>query len=310
MSDQLSTAFVRQYHSNIEMLLQQKGGVLSPYVRQESQDSEKQFYEQMGSVTAAQVTSRFAESPQVNTPFDRRMLTIAPYAVGDFIDEFEKVQTLIDPSSAIVENFARALGREKDRVIFQSLYGTAYTGKEGTTSQAWLTTASTSAGGVRVDESFGTANSGLTIAKLVEARRAWLANLNDPGDEQPVCVINSAALADLLNTTQVQSADYNTVKALVQGQVDSFVFKYVQWEGYVLNGTNVMRGTSAGSGSETIDRYFVFPKSAIICATGKDVQTEITRRADRSFHWYAYARAMFGATRMQELKVVEIEAKR
>lgn len=310
MSDQLSTAFIRQYHGNIELKLQQKGGQLASYVRAESQDSEKQFYEQMDAVTAQQVTTRFAESPQVNTPFDRRMVTIAPYAVGDFIDEFEKVQALIDPSSAIVENFVRALGREKDRIIFQAMFGTAYSGKEGTTAVTWPTTASTSAGGVRVDESFGSANTGLTIAKLIEAKRAWLANHNDPGDEQAHCIINAAGLADLLNTTQVQSADYNTVKALVQGQVDTFIFKFVQWEGYVLNGTNVMRGTSPGAGGETIDRYPVFVKSAIVSATGKDITSEITRRADRSFHWYAYARAMFGAVRMQELKMVEIEAKR
>ena len=302
---------VRQYHANIELLLQQKGGVLASLVRQESQSSEKDFYEQMGSVVAEQVDTRFAPSPQANTPLDRRMNTIAPYHVGDFLDNFERVQTLADPSSMIVQNFVRALGRERDRVTFQAIFGTAYTGKEGTTSVTWPTTVSTSSGGVRVDESFGTANSGLILAKLIEAKRAWLANFNDPEEEQPHVIINSAGLADLLNTTEVRSVDYNSVKALVSGSVDSFMgFMFKPWEGYILDGTNVMRGTSAGSGSETIDRYPVFTKSSILHATGKEITTEITRRADRSFHWYAYASAMFGATRMQELKIIEIEAKR
>lgn len=303
----LTTAFVRQYHSGFERLLQQRGGVLKPYVRLESQSSEKQFYEQIGEVKAAQVTTRFAESPQADTPLDRRMVTITPFHVGDFIDNFDRVQTLADPSSPIVENFVMALGREQDRVIYQSIFGTAYVGKEGTTTRAWDSTYRTV-----VDESFGTAASGLILAKLIEARRAWLANHNDPAVERPVIIINAAGLADLLNTTQVQSADYNTVKALVQGEVDSFVgFKFVGWEGYVLDGgTNVYRGTSVGAGAETIDRYPVFPKSAILFAQGMGIETEVTRRADRSFHWYAYGRAMFGGTRMQEKKIVEIEAKR
>jgi hypothetical protein len=306
---ELTTMLVRGYHANIERLLQQMGGTLTPYVRVESQNAEKDFYEQIGGVVAEQVATRFAASPQVNTPYDRRMVTITPYHVGDFVDSFEKVQTLADPKSLIVENFVMALNRERDRVCFQALYGTSYSGKEGTTTVAWPTTASTS-GGNRVDESFGTANSGLTIAKLIEAKRQWLAFFNDPGKEVPVLVYNSAGMADLLNTTQVTSSDYNTVKALVQGEVDQFIFKFVAWEGYVLDGTNIMRGTSPGAGSETVDRYFVFPKSAILNAVGMDVQTRVVERQDRSFHWYAYARAMFGATRMQENKIMEIEAKR
>jgi len=301
----LSPTIVRGYHANIERLLQQKGGTLAPYVRVESQASEKDFYEQIGAVAAEQVTTRFSASPQVNTPFDRRMVTITPYHVGDFVDSFEKVQTLADPKSAIIENFVLALNRERDRIIFEAIFGTAYTGKEGTTTVTWSGSNATI-----VDESFGTANSGLTIAKLIEAKRLWLANHNDPGAEQPVCVINAAGLADLLNTTEVRSSDYNTVKALVKGEVDTFVFKFVQWEGYVKNGTNVMRGTSPGPGNEAVDRYPVFPKSAILNAVGMDVQTRVVERQDRSFHWYAYARAMFGATRMQEKKIVEIEAKR
>lgn len=305
MSDQLLTNAVRQYHANIEKLLQQKGGVLAPRVRVESQASEKQFYEQVGGVVATQVTTRFADSPVVNTPHDRRMVTITPYHVGDFVDDFEKVQTLADPKSAYVENFVAALGRERDRMIFQAMFGTALTGKEGTTSVAWDSTNRT-----LVDESFGTANSGLTIKKLIEAKRLWLENHNQPGDEAPECIINAAGLADLLNTTEVTNADYNTVKALVQGEVDSFIFKFVQWEGYVLDGTNVMRGTSVGAGAETIDRYPVYTKSSILNAVGMNVQTRVSERDDKSYHWYAYARAMFGATRMQEKKLVEIEAKR
>lgn len=305
MSDQLSTAFVRQYHSNIEMKLQQQGGEIAGTVRQESQNSERQFYDQIGSVAAEQVTTRFAVSPVVNTPHDRRMVTLTPFHVGDFIDSFEKVQTLIDPSSAYVENFVRALGREKDRVVYQAMFGSASTGVNGAGTETYSTTASTTAGGLVVVADFATANSGLTIEKLIEADRVAGAQFWMPSERKYI-IINSGGKADLLNTTEVTSADYNTVKTLVSGQVNTFMgMEFVQWEGYVLNGTNVMRGT--GINSEVIDMFPVYNRDSLVCATGMDIMTRVTERDDRSFHWYAYARAMFGATRMQSDKVIKIE---
>ena len=300
----LSTIMVRQYHDNITHLLEQKGGTVKNLVRNESQSSEKQFYEQIGSIQAEPVTTRFAESPQANTSFDRRMVTIAPYHVGDFIDKFERVQTLADPSSAIVQNFVKALQREADRIAYQAMFGVAYTGKEGTTSETYSTGLS-SAGGPVIGVDFGAANAALTIAKLIEAGRAATALFWDP-DEQMHLLYNAAGRADLLNTTQVTSSDYNSVKALVSGQVTGFMgFEFHVWEGYVLLGTNVMRGT--GGGSEVVDMFPVFTKGSVLFATGIEIETEITRRADRSFHWYAYARAMYGATRMEANRVLKIE---
>jgi hypothetical protein len=288
------------------MLLQQKSGQVAPLLRNESQRSEKMFYEQIGSITAEQVTSRFAESPVNNTPHDRRMVTLTPFAVGDFIDTFERVQTLIDPSSAYVQNFVRALGREKDRVAFQAFFATAYTGKEGTTTEAYNTTVSTTAGGQVVEADFNTANSGLLIEKLIEARRTLLSLHWDPAVMAHI-IINSGGLSDLLNQVEIQSSDYNSIKALVRGEVNTYMgFNFSPWEGYVLNGTNVMRGTGV-DGGEVVDCFPVFQRDSVLVATGIDVQTEVTRRADRSFHYYAYARAMFGATRMEATRVLKIE---
>lgn len=308
MSDQLTTAMVRQYHDNIAMLLQQRGGVLAPHVRNESQRGEKQFYEQIGSVRAEQVLSRFAESPVTNTPHDRRMVTMVPFHVGDFIDSFEKAQTLIDPANVYVQNFVRALGREKDRVIYNAFFGTAYTGKEGTTSETFSSTVSTTAGGQVVEADFNTANSGLLIEKLIEARRTAL-SLHWDASEGMAIIINSDGLADLLNQVEVQSSDYNSIKALVRGEVDSYMgFRFIHWEGATPAGssTNVMQGTGV-DGGETVYMYPVFQKESVLCATGIGVETDIVRRADRSFHWYAYAKALFGATRMEAKRVLKIE---
>jgi hypothetical protein len=305
--DSLSTNFVRQYSGNIHMLLQQMGGVLAPYVQQETQSAEKQFYDQIGSVAAEQVVTRFPDSPVTNTPTDRRMVTITPYHVGDFIDTFEKVQTLIDPSSAIVENFVKALKRERDRVIYNAFFGSAYYGKDGTSTETFPTTLTSTTDGQVVDVDFGTANIGLTIAKLIEAKRAALA-LHWEVEDQMYFLINSSGLSDLLNLTAVQSADYNSIRALVGGDVKSFMgFEFVKWEGALVNGVNVLKGTDAGGDGDTVTMYPVWQKGSVVAATGKEITTEVSRRADKSFMWYAYACAMFGATRMEKKRVLKVE---
>jgi len=304
MTDQLTTVQVRQYHDNLQHLLEQKGGILRQWVRNESQQSEKNFYDQIGSVQAEQVDTRFAPSPQANTPFDRRMVTLTAYHVGDFIDTFEKAQTIVDPASAIVQNFVKALGREADRVIYQSFFGAASTGKEGTTTETYPTTLS-SAGGPVIGVDFGAANSTLTIAKLIEASRAAAA-LHWDVDEQMHLLYNAAGRADLLGTTQATSSDFASVKALVAGQISGFMgFEFHLWEGYILEGINVMRGVAGGA--EVVDMFPVFVKGSVVFATAIDIVTEVTKRADRSFMWYAYARAMFGGTRMERDHVLKIE---
>ncbi|MBF9655991.1 phage capsid protein, partial [Streptococcus pseudopneumoniae] len=66
------------------------------------------------------------------------------------------------------------------------------------------------------------ASAGLPIAKLRSAREILLGADVDL-DMGATCIINPAGLTDLLSATEITSSDYNTVKALVQGQVDTFL---------------------------------------------------------------------------------------
>jgi hypothetical protein len=297
MSFQVDTAFVKQYHANVERLLQQKGSRLRGKTRMETQNSEEQFWEQIGAVEASEITTRHGDSPQVDTPHDRRRCTLRFYDIGDMIDTVDKVQMLIDPASTYVQNFADALNRKYDDTVIAAFTAAVATGKNGTSTAAFQSTASTS-GGMRVDVDFGGNNTGLTIAKLIEARRVLLSRQNDPGDEPWYILVNAAGLADLLNTTQVTSADFNTVKALVKGEVNTFLgFEFVHSE----------RILTTASDTETVMEFPFWTKSGMLAAMGKDITTEVARRADKRFSWYAYAMAGFGAIRMQEGKVGIIE---
>lgn len=294
MSFQIDTAFVKQYHANIERLLQQVGSKLRGRVRMESQKSEEQFWEQVGSVEAVEVTTRHDDSPLISTPHDRRRVTLRQYDVGDMVDDFDKVKTLIDPTSTYVMNFVDALSRKLDDEIISSYFGTAFTGKNGGTSTAFPSANV-------VNEDFGGPNTGLSIAKLIEARRLLLSFHNDPERQPWYFGINAKGLAELLNTTPIQSADFNTVKALVRGEVNTFLgFEFVHSERYLTG--------AGGGGAASVNRYPVWVKDGVLLALGKDITARVAERPDKRFSVYAYASASFGAVRMQENKVVEVQS--
>lgn len=294
MSQQITTAMVKQFHGDVEMLVQQEGSVLREGVRNESQHAETQFWEQIGPTRASRITDRHGDSPQVDTPHDRRSVALEFFDWGDFIDRKDKVQILIDPANPYAQNAAYALGREIDIIILQALYGAAGTGKEGTTSTVF-----TAANEVAVD--FGGTAVGLTVAKLIEARRILKSGNVMLGREQLFVAYTAKQEADLLNTTEVTSADYNSVKALVRGDVDTFLgIKFLSTE-LLLDAEY-----AATFLSSTHQRVPMWVKSGLLLATNPEIETEVVRRWDKRGSWYVYAMAGAGATRMQETKVASI----
>lgn len=305
MSFQADTAFVKQFNSTVSVLLQQKGSRLRSAVTEESMTGEEQFFEQVGPVAAQEVTTRHGDSPLISTPHDRRRVTLRFFDWGDLIDNFDKVRMLINPSSPYTQNAVNALGRAIDDVLMGAgtsgesaitqdttmgsrgvFYGAAFSGKAGATSNAFPA-------GQKVAVNFGGTNVGLTVPKLIESRRLFAAGNIDLDVEEMYAAISSRGLSDLLNTTQVTSADFSGVRALVGGNVDSLL-------GYTFRRTERLPqdGTSWG--------YPVWCKSGIKLGIAKEIQTEVAQRPDKRFSWYVYACMGVGGVRMEEPKVVQI----
>jgi len=286
MSNQVTTAFVQQYSNNVQMLSQQMGSRLREAVDVESITGKNAYFDQVGSTTAQIRTSRHSNTPQIDTPHSRRRVSLADYEWADLIDDADKVRMLIDPTSSYAKAAAAAMGRSMDDVIITALGGTAYSGETGGTSVALPST-----------QKFATSNQsdGLTVAKLLDAKKKMdLADVDPSIPRYVVC--GATQISDLLNTTEVKSSDFNTVKALAQGQVDSFLgFKFI------------MSNRLSFDASNTDDRLvFAFTKDAIKLAIGKDVTARISERDDKSYSTQVYYCMSIGATRMEEEKVVQI----
>ena len=281
MSSQITTAFVQQYSANIQMLSQQMGSLLRDKVRVESVVGKNAFFDQVGSVTAQLRTSRHADTPQVDTPHSRRRLSLSDYEFADLIDQQDKVRLLIDPTSSYAQAAAMAMGRAMDDVLITAALGTASTGETGTGTETVQT------GVVK-----GT--TGLTVAKLISAK-----DLLDKADVDPSIprhiIVGPEQLGNLLGDSEVTSSDFNTVKALVRGELDSYL-------GFKFTVSNRLPKTGN-------DRTCIaYAQDGLLLGIGKDISARIDERADKSYATQVYYCQTIGATRMESAKVVPIVA--
>ena len=282
MSSQISTAFVNQYSSNIQMLSQQMGSLLRGAVDVESVNGEKAFFDQVGSAAAVLRTTRHADTPLIDTPHSRRMVTMSDYEYADLIDDQDKVRLLVDPTSTYARAAAAAMGRAMDDVIIAAAIGTAKTGKDGSTSTALPSSQKVVHG-----------SASLTIAKLLSAKEILDEGSVDPSIPRYI-VCAPKQITSLLGTTQVTSSDFNTVKALAQGQMDTFSgFKFIVSNRLGLDGNSHRQ-------------VFAFAGDGLKLAMGKEPTARIDERSDKSYATQVYYCQTIGATRMEEAKVVEI----
>jgi hypothetical protein len=292
MSNQITTAFVKEFEQGIEMLVQQRGSRLRRAVRVETGIRGKSaFFDQIGATEAQEVTTRHGDSPLIETPHARRMLTMTNIEWGDLIDDFDRVMILNDPSSEYVQNASWAVGRKIDDKIIAAFFATAKTGEEGTVDVAFP-----SPGNVIAADFDGDATAeGLTVAKLREARRRLLAAEALMEGETAFVGVTAKQLDDLLGTTEVTSSDFNTVRALVNGEVNTFLgFEFIRTERLLVT-------------ADPFRRLPVWVRNGMLLGVGIEPRSRITERSDKRFSWYAYYSARFGATRMQEEKVLEIQ---
>jgi hypothetical protein len=282
VSVEITTAMVEQYKSNVVLLSQQKGSRLRGSVRIESITGENAYFEQIGATAAQKKTTRHMDTPQIDTPHSRRKVSIDDYVWADFIDKEDLIRTLIDPTSPYALNAVAAFGRSMDDVLIAAASGTSYTGKTGGTAVALPS-------GQKVAEG----NTGLSVAKLISAKGLFWSN--DIDEDIPLHIaVSSKQLQDLLNENKATSSDYAAVKALVKGEIDTFM------------GFTFHRTQRLAIDSSDIRTCLAWAQDGLLLGLGADIHTNISERADKNYLTQVWCGMTIGATRMEEKKVVEI----
>jgi hypothetical protein len=205
------------------------------------------------------------------------------YDWADLVDNMDVSKVLTDPASAYAQNAKNAMNRAIDDAIIATSQATVYGGVDGSTSYAFDST----------NCNVADASTGLTLAKILSAKQKL--DANEVPDEDRYFVLGSKQLADLLDVTEATSADYNTVKALVNGQIDTFLgFKFIRSERLEPEDTYV---TSC----------LAFQKNSLLLAIGIDVIVDVGPRRDMNMATQVYLGMSIGATRMDEKGVIEVE---
>lgn len=310
MSSEITVARSQQYSQNVFHLSQQKMSRLRPVVRNEMQRGKSGYYDRLGASVVSTITSRHADTVLTDTPHSRRRVTLVDKAVADMIDDQDKVRMLWDPSGPYAQSQAMAMSRAFDDIIIEKALGTAYAGEEGGT-------AVTLPDAQRYAALSGTAGANANVAALRKIKSVL--DAADVDESIPRYYVHqSSQLESLLGETEVTSSDYATVKALVQGEVDTFLgFKFIRIErlpvladadGYEDNFDTSTGAVGSGGGGDATGyrRTFAFASDGLLFAQALGMQSRITERDDKNYNIQVHTKASFGATRMEEEKLVEL----
>jgi len=302
MSSQITTAFVKQYNSEVFHLSQQKGSRLQDKVRRETQNSKSAFYDRIGAVVAQKKVSRHSDTPQIDTPHSRRRVTLSDYEWADLIDKEDLRKMIMNPAGDYAIAAMWAMGRAKDDVLIEAANGTAYADEDGSTSVVLPSTQ-------KLASVSGGALSDMNVQLLRRIKKIFDGNDVDESITR-YGAWTSSQVENMLTETEVTSADFNTVRALVMGDVNTYMgFDFTRTERL---DTQVDALTASlttgvvGSGSSVVGarRSIFWAKDGLLLATAADIQTEIDRLPGKSYSTQVYVSMGIGATRMEEKKVV------
>lgn len=307
MSSQITTAFVEQYGSTLQHLVQQGDSRFAGKTRVESQKGKSEFFEQLGATSAVRRTSRHGDTPRVDSNHQRRACYLNDYEWADLIDQQDKIKLLIDPASSYLRSAQMAFNRSKDDEVLTAALGTSYadTGSGNGSVSAVTFPTSTATNVVPVNyiataPAGSGANTGMTLAKWIRAK-SLLTTAEPPQGSRMFIVVSQQQIDDMLNNvTQVSNKDYTDIQALASGNIDRFCGLEV-----IRHERTINRNTSTD-----IDTCFAYVEEGLLLSMGEDFVTRVSERADKSYAIQPYARMSIGACRMQEPEVVSIACDR
>ena len=282
------------YGTNWTHLVQQKMSRTRDTVEIDSNVvGQRKSYNQIGKSEMEEITTRNGESTDMQRLDEKRWISLKPYHAVKWFDEWDDalLGNIIKPTSETVRSQGMAAARTIDSTVITALGGTALTGEDGTVSTALPSSQ-------QIAANFGGPSVGMTLAKLIEAKSKMGINevTGQSGDDDPLVIMISQKQLDdmLLNVDQVRNADYAAVKALVAGEVNSFMgFRFVR--------TELLPKTSGD-----IRSCYAYVRSGLKLAIGQDIRTRMDILPQRNHSLQIRSTLRVGATRMEEEKVVEI----
>lgn len=300
--DNIPTWYVQQFSTNIQLLLQQRGSRLRSAVMGGTHvGSQASPVDQINPVNANKVIQRFAAMPRVDALLARRWCFPVDYDLPQLIDSFDKLRLITDPAGYYVTNAMYALGRSMDQEIINGFFGTSFTGQDGGSQETFPTSTAVGTGNVIGVNTGSASGSSLNVAKLRAAKLNLMQNEVDLEFDPIYCAITAKQHDALLQEVQIIDSDYNGDRpVLVEGRISRFLgIDFIHTE-LLQTGTD----DQSNAGSTQVP---IWAKSGMYLGMWGDVATDLSQRKDlQGLPWQAYAKATFGATRIDPKRVMKV----
>ena len=278
MADTQNEIYAQAYSQNIMQLAQQKYSKLLNTVFIKPNVKGKTFFQdQIGEWSMSTKGGRNVVTPNNDPVLSRRMGTMIDYHDNRLLDRGDELRSISDPKSAYTIAAARSLGRKIDDVIIAAALGTSNTGETGSGTAATPSTVSVTA-------------DSLSLKNVAAAKLAL--DDADVEEEDRYLVINPTLLSSALQEEKMSSADYAVVKALVNGDINTFM------------GFNWITSTRLSQQSGLVG--LVYQKYAMCLAMAAQPLVRTDERKDLSYSWQIYYELNVGAVRLEEDRIRQL----
>ena len=241
----LSNAFVTLFDAEVKQAYQAKAQLIAAVRQRKGVEGSTAKFPKVGKGVATLRIPQTDVTP-LNVDFSQVTATLEDWNAAEYSDIFMQQKVNFDERQELVQVVANAIGRRQDQLILDAL--------------------NTSGTSLSVATSIGGADTNLNVAKLREAKKL-LDKGNVPPQDRHI-VLHANNLASLLSENSVTSSDFNTIKALVQGEINTFLgFTF-----HVL-GDRAEGGLPVAAGD--VRSVWAFHKDAVGYAEGMGPKTEI-----------------------------------
>lgn len=295
----IDTAFVKQYESNLYLLSEQMGSKFQPNVTVKPvTNAEEAYWDTLGSVAAQEITGRHSDTPLNEATHGRRKAIMRDFDTCSPLDREDELKMLIQPTSGYAIKQANALGKTKDDLVIEAALGTALVGKTGATSVTFAND-SVSINGDGTVTTLGTLAAVATITNMNLRKILTMMQVFNEADVDPDLAkywgVTPKDVKDMLDVTEITSADYVTLKVLQAGKMETFAgFKFF-WSNRLT--TDAVTGTGY--------RTFAWAQDGIYLGLAKEVSSRIDERTDKRYMLQVYSKMSMGAVRMEGARVHE-----
>jgi hypothetical protein len=200
MSKTLSAVASAEFDSEVKQAYQGMSNLRSTVTQRTGVKAGTYNFRRMGKGLANQKASQADVTP-MDVTNSLQVATLQNWNAPEYTDIFDQAAVNFDEQAELAQAIAMAIGRREDQLIIDAAIAS------GT-------------GNIIAD-----GGTDLTTVKLREASK--LLNKNGVPTKDRHILVSADGLDSMLAEENVTSSDFNTVKALVQGEIDTFVgFKF------------------------------------------------------------------------------------